>query len=201
MLVTFGVEALCTATLVGLFGSACILPPEGLELSERVNALPEFEPETLVPREARFEVPYDCSSFRVSARVRDKNDAELLFRVVANADLPEQRFIVEGTITEPELGRYRDAQARVVLSADFPQLVAAADPRNPPFEKQVGILSLFVTDAQEWLVPNDEVETAEGGLGDIVNPASDGFEPYGVVENRWTVVILTEGGMTPGECF
>lgn len=171
--------------------ASCVLPPEGMQLSERVNHLPEIDPSSLRPIESRFEVDPTCVLFDVSTSVRDVNDTALLFRFVANAGIGDTRHIRDGEVN-PQLGEYVTIDRPIVLDEAFAAQRLRA---NTTGQDQVGVLSLFITDAQEWLVPTEDAVVTTDNLGMIVNPPTDGGrEPYGVIEVRWTVHLRATAG-------
>ncbi|MEQ8272166.1 MAG: hypothetical protein RMA76_23380 [Deltaproteobacteria bacterium] len=187
------------ATLVGSLTSACLIPPDRVLIEERVNSAPELDLPTIDPPQLILEVPYDCRRFRVRANVIDKNDTDLMYRLVA-FDGTRQRESDAGSITVDEAGEPGIIRGRVTPGSDYPLLVEKADVSvNTDAEAQIGVLSLFVTDAPQWLVPPDEVDVTESGLGEIVNPEVEGFPPYSVTEVRWTVLIEPEATLGNSE--
>ncbi|MEQ9496387.1 MAG: hypothetical protein RIT81_06000 [Deltaproteobacteria bacterium] len=192
-------RTLLEATLLGGLTTACLLPPDRDRTEARVNTAPELDLPTIDPPQLILEVPYDCRRFRVRANVIDKNDTDLLFRLVA-FDGTRQRESDGGSITVDEAGEPGIIRGRVTPGSDYPLLVEKADVSvDTEAEAQIGVLSLFVTDAPQWLVPPDEVDVTESGLGEIVNPDVEGFPPYSVTELRWTVLIEPEATLGNSE--
>ncbi len=192
-------RTLLEATLLGGLTTSCLLPPDRDRTEARVNTAPELDLSTIDPPQLILEVPYDCRRFRVRANVIDKNDTDLLFRLVA-FDGTRQRESDAGSITVDEAGEPGIIRGRVTPGSDYPLLVEKADVSvDTEAEAQIGVLSLFVTDAPQWLVPPDEVDVTESGLGEIVNPDVEGFPPYSVTELRWTVLIEPEATLGNSE--
>lgn len=199
MLLLRSVQAVIGATVLGGMCSGCLFPQDRVRIEERINSAPEFDVATVFPPNPVLSFPFDCRDFRVRARVKDKNDPSLMFRLVS-FDGERQRNVSSGEISGAEASASGEAGGRVVPGSDFPLLVDRADVNDPQAENQVGVLSLFVTDAAEWAVPDEDLDVTDRGLGEIVNPETSGFEPYSVSELRWTVLILAESG-GGGECL
>lgn len=177
--------------ILPVFSAGCIAPVEAPLSVANLNYPPEYDLTSVEPREGRLDVNPSCPVFRVEVgRIWDKNDTQLLFRWVANNERANTRIVRGTDRSGAAAGQARPSFARVAPATDFAsELLLAEDPGATA----VGVLSLFVTDAPEWAVPDEAFDNAEQkavDLSRVVDDGSDGGPPaYSVVEVRWSVVI------------
>lgn len=174
---------------------ACLLPAEPMSTSVAGASPPQVDLRSLDPREGRIEIARSCSSFVVEAgAIWDEDDETLLFRWVANNGLPFTREVRPPDRTSAPLGEPRPSVARIDPQFHFPEEFRITDPtREDSAPTGLGILSLFITDAPEWLDPRPDLSSNQAqDLSLIEVPDTDGEVPYSVVEVRWGVLIGEE---------
>ena len=174
--------------LVALPLGACVVPPEGIVVSEAHNYPPEIFLEQVRPAAPVLLLGVDCTEFLVEVdKVTDTDHDQLLYRFITNNGIVSSRKL----IFEKEInGTLRGVAIKDrIVRTDF---IGGQD-ASPH------VLSLFVTDAPAFAVPTDDTET--GNLGTIVaDPDGNKIRDFGVVEYRWVVVIDDKlgGGICSG---
>ena len=174
----------------------CILPPER-ELLRDDNAPPQVDLASLLPSATILEVGPDCPAFRVEARVRDPDDENVLVRFVADNRASGVRFLNDQNLGTPG-GSDPLVDLRVVPVQDFrEQFAAIREPVLPgcPATTRTAVLSMFVTDADQWANPDpNAVEIEDPDLSKIV-PSDDGLPTRHVIEIRF---VLRFDSTAPG---
>ena len=178
------VRAACAAAIASLM--ACLVPPEGPTTSSS-----DIPPEILSaePKEPVLLRSRESCSFPVSVLVndRDRNDPMLLIRAVADNRIAGRRKLIE---QRPQILPSPRRPIQVRFRIDTIQHFEPAE---------VNVLSIFVTDAADYVVSEADVTTStRTDLGEIQpDPDGDRVIDHSVVEYRWAVQITPDEGVCP----
>ena len=148
----------CSLNLLG-----CLAPVAPPSVTGSGNGAPFVDLDTIAPPGSVFEVnPMRCDTFslRVDA-IRDLDDEALLLRWIANNQRSNTRIIGRTTSSIRPLGDDHSTFVRVNLNSDFQQEL---DVGLQPGGTGVGVLSLFVTDAEGTIVALDAQRTSNATL-------------------------------------
>lgn len=184
--------------------NACILPPEGLPPPDDRNFPPEVSLDDLVPAAPITPITLErtptnlCDFFVSAGKVVDRDSPSLRFRWVADNGRSGLTRLLPSTTPEAVLvndprcaGPCTLVQFRLFPRLDFK---LGPDPRGEPHS-----LSLFITDAPGWAIPNPG-PFQETDLGKIATRSTDGGSTPGsgaVIEVRWVFSISSGAGVCP----
>jgi hypothetical protein len=191
------VRRAATAALLPLIVlGSCVLPSNGLPPPDDRNFPPEVSLDELSPAAPITRVSLERTAghpciFDVKAgSIIDRDSSSLRFRWVADNRSSIAKFIKDEVVPlkGPTLATHR-----LVPSEDF--LLEPISPRPHS-------LSLFITDAPGWAVPNPQTAPQETDLGRIVDLGRDGGVTPGasasaVIEVRWVFEFVSGFGVCP----
>ena len=168
--------------------AACLIPPDGTLVPEVRNHPPEIELSSIRPQKPLSEVSdprnySDCPSIRLEAEVFDPDGDPLRVRFVSDNHIDNLVSSISETIYP--------ATSTPYTVFDF--LLPGVSIRG--LEAQdTHVISMFVTDAPEFLVPNEETSNYAEIESD---PNGDGVDDYHLIEHRWTFRFVDSGDLCP----